>query len=48
MENYIALAIIAVIVSLAVLYVYRAKKKGTKCMFHIVENQIKSVIRMNV
>ena len=32
MENYIAVAIIAVIVFCAVLYILRAKKRGAKCI----------------
>lgn len=32
MENYIVLAVLAVIVGLAVFYIYRSKKKGKKCI----------------
>ncbi len=32
MENIIIIAILLVIIALAALYVYRAKKKGQKCI----------------
>lgn len=32
MENFIILAIVAVIVALAARYIYKAKKKGAKCI----------------
>jgi hypothetical protein len=32
MENYIIIAIVAVIVGLAAFYIYRAKKSGQKCV----------------
>ncbi len=32
MDTFIAAAIMAVIVGLAVLYIYRAKKRGRKCI----------------
>lgn len=32
MENIIIIAILVVIVGLAALYIYRAKKKGQKCI----------------
>lgn len=32
MENYIAAALIVLIIGLASLYVYRAKKRGVKCI----------------
>ncbi len=32
MENFIIIGIIVVIVALALLYIYRSKKKGNKCI----------------
>ena len=32
MDNLIAVGIIIIIVGLAVLYIYRAKKRGSKCI----------------
>ena len=32
MEDYIVVAILAVIVGLIVFYIYRSKKKGNKCI----------------
>lgn len=32
MENYIIIAVLAVIIGLAAFYVYRAKKSGKKCI----------------
>ena len=32
MKDFIIIAVIAVIVALAVLYIYREKKKGRKCI----------------
>ncbi|MBR6635386.1 MAG: FeoB-associated Cys-rich membrane protein [Clostridia bacterium] len=32
MENYIIIAVVAIIVVLAALYIYKAKKSGKKCI----------------
>ena len=32
MENYIIIAVTAIIVTLASVYIYKAKKKGQKCI----------------
>jgi hypothetical protein len=32
MENVIVLLVVAVIIAVAVLYIYREKKKGSKCI----------------
>ncbi len=32
MENYIIIAVVVIVVSLAVLYIYKAKKSGKKCI----------------
>ena len=32
MENFIIIAVLVVVLGLAALYVYRAKKKGQKCI----------------